>query len=75
MSVALFLQLCQILAALGGAGSAFVTIRRDLDARGFKPEDLLPDEHVATIKAELAKGVAMDSGDAAWNENHANNGN
>lgn len=54
MTVALFLQLCQILAALGGAGVAFETIRADLEKRGFHPDDLLPAEHLATVKAALA---------------------
>lgn len=68
MTVALFLELCQILAALGGAGSAFIAIRKDLEARGLQPSDPLPPEHIATIKA------AMGSGGSVWDEDHSNNG-
>jgi hypothetical protein len=68
VTVALFLQLCQILAALGGAGEAFVTIRADIEKRHLKPEDPLPPEHVATIKA------AMGSGGSVWDETHGGEG-
>ncbi|MDR5726787.1 MAG: hypothetical protein RB191_04885 [Terriglobia bacterium] len=56
------------MAALGGAGVAFITIRKDIEARGLKPEDPLPAEHIATIKA------AFGSGGSVWDETHAGEG-
>jgi hypothetical protein len=53
MTVALFLQLMQILNAMGGASVAFIAIRKDIEARGLKPEDLLPAEHEATVRRLL----------------------
>ncbi len=61
MTVALFLQLCQILAALGSAGVAAETIKKDIAQRGLKPTDPLPPEHEATVRALLS----------TWDEDHA----
>lgn len=72
MTVALFLQLCQILAALGGAGVAFVTIRKDVDARiaagTLKPEDPLPAQHLAAVQHRLTHG--LQASDDLWAETH-----
>lgn len=76
MNVALFLTLCQILAALGGAGAAIVTIRKDIDARladgTLKPEDPFPAEHLPVVQHRIEAGLLAS--DDAWNANHANSG-
>ena len=76
MNVALFLTLCQALAALGGAGVAIVTIRKDIDARladgTLKPEDPFPAEHLQAVQHRVQEGLWAS--DEAWNANHANSG-
>lgn len=76
MTVALFLQLCQILAALGGAGAAIVTIRKDVDSRlaagTLKVEDPLPAEHVPVVQHRLEHG--LQASDDLWTETHAPEG-
>lgn len=76
MNIALFIELCQILAALGGAGTAFIKIRKDIDERmaagTLKLEDPLPSEHLPIVQHRLQAG--LEASDAAWDENHANAG-
>lgn len=76
MSVALFLELLQILEALGGAGVAFIKIRKDIDARmaagTLKLEDPFPPEHLAAVQHRVQEGLSAS--DEAWNANHANSG-
>lgn len=73
MTVALFLQLCQILAALGGASVALVTVRKDIESRGLKPGDPLPPEHVLTVKAAMGHGGSALA-DSDWDINHGGEG-
>ena len=76
MTVALFLELLQILEAMGGAGVAFIKIRKDIDARiaagTLKPEDPFPPEHMAVVQHRVQEGLWAS--DEAWNANHANAG-
>jgi hypothetical protein len=61
MTVATLLTLIQILNGLGGATVALLTIQKDLEARGFHPDDLLPTEHLDAIKALLAPVGTWDA--------------
>jgi len=71
MTVALFLELCQILAAMGGAGVAFLTIKKDLEERiaagTIKLADPLPAEHEAVVRAALAPAQSQ----GVWDSTHA----
>ena len=49
MTVSLFLQIMQILNAMGGAGVAFINIKKYIDENGLSPEDLLPQAHEAKV--------------------------
>jgi hypothetical protein len=75
VTVALFLQLCQILAALGGAGQAVVAIRKDVDERvaagTLKPEDPLPPEHLTAVQHRVEHGLWAS--DQVWNATHSGN--
>lgn len=72
----MFIQLCQILAELGGAGVAIVTIRKDIDQRiaagTLKLEDPFPPEHLATVQHRVHYGI--DDSDSLWSETHAGEG-
>jgi hypothetical protein len=70
MTVALFLQLMQILAAMGGAGVAFLTIKKDIEDRGLKPEEMLPPEHETTVRTALWAAT----GSSPWDADHAGEG-
>lgn len=76
MTVALFIQLCEILAELGGAGVAIVKIRKDIDERiaagTLKLEDPFPPEHLTAVQHRVQEGLS-DSDDV-WNANHAPEG-
>jgi hypothetical protein len=76
VTVTLFLQLCQILAALGGAGNAIIAIRKDIDERmaagTLKPEDPFPAEHMDAVQHRVEAG--RWASDAVWDANHANSG-
>jgi hypothetical protein len=76
VTIAFFLQLCQILAALGGAGVALVTIRKDIDARlaagTLKPGDPLPAEHLPAVQHRLEHGI--QASDDVWNATHGPEG-
>jgi len=76
MTIAMFLSLCQIFAAIGAGGVAFITIRKDVEARlaagTSKPEDPLPPEHLQSVKHRLEHGEAAS--DALWDETHAPEG-
>jgi hypothetical protein len=76
MSVALFLELCQILAAMGTAGVAFLAIEKDLKGRiaagTLKPADPLPAEHAPAVYHRLEHG--LEASDDVWNETHAPEG-
>lgn len=76
MTVALFIQLCEILAELGGAGVAIVKIRKDIDERiaagTLQLSDPFPPEHLTTVQHRVQEGLA-DSDDF-WNANHAPEG-
>jgi hypothetical protein len=66
MTIATFLLIAQLLGALGGASVDFIAIRKDIEARGLKPSDLLPTEHLPAVAAELhakANGIASYSQD------------
>lgn len=54
MTVAAFLTLVQILNGLGGAGVALLTIKKDIEEQGLKPEDHLPAAHEQVVRAALA---------------------
>jgi hypothetical protein len=76
VTVALFLELCQILAALGGAGTAIVTIRKDIDARiaagTLKLEDPFPPEHLPAVQHRVEHGLWAS--DEVWNATHSPEG-
>ena len=63
MSFATFLLLVQILNGLGGAGVAFIKIQKDLEAKGIKPFEPIPDEHLAIIKEAVGAALANPLGD------------
>jgi hypothetical protein len=69
MSFATFLLLVQILNGLGGAGIAFIKIQKDLESKGIKPFEPIPDEHLTTVKALLAPAQANDSTAESFIEN------
>jgi hypothetical protein len=54
VTVASFLLLVQILNGLGGAGVAFLTIKKDIEGQGLKEDDPLPDHHLQVVKLALA---------------------
>jgi hypothetical protein len=62
VTVGLFLELMQILAAMGGAGVAFLTIEKDIRERQLEPSDPLPSEHEATVRAVLAPATVNPLG-------------
>ena len=68
MTVALFLQLMQILNAMGGAGMAFIAIKKDIEAKGLTPADVLPAEHEATVRAALTPATSTESSAQAFIE-------
>lgn len=76
MTVVLFIQLCEILAELGGAGVAIVKIRKDVDERlaagTLKLEDPFPPEHLTAVRHRVQEGLSAS--DDAWNANHENSG-
>jgi hypothetical protein len=47
---------------------AILTITKDIEDQGLQPDDPLPAEHVATIKA------AMGTGGSVWDEIHQGEG-
>lgn len=63
MTIALALQLIQLLAGLGTISTDVINIKNDIEKK--PPNDPLPEEHVATLKA------AMGSGGSVWDETHA----
>jgi hypothetical protein len=69
MTVALFLQLCEILSAIGGAGAAFVKIKQYIDEHGMQPTDKLLAAHEHIVRTLL--GPIQCSDDTVWQTSHA----
>ena len=64
ITIAEFLTLVQILNGLGGAGVAFLTIKKDIEARlaagTHKPQDPLPQEHLPAVRTGLWPVLAQN---------------
>jgi hypothetical protein len=71
MTVGLFLMLCEILDNIGGAAEAFITIKKDIAAKGLQIHEPLPDEHLAKVRETLKPAL---TGFGSWDDNHAGEG-